>query len=128
MRKIRNPWLGKEGYDCFGCSPDNPIGLKMEFYEDGEDIVCYRKLQTTGVTSKLDISYRKPVYTTETHVTVRARLKEMKRNLAFIHISLYNSLDQLCSEADTVYFTFPQEKARQMGFTECETENEELLF
>ena len=160
MRKIRNPWLGKEGYDCFGCSPDNPIGLKMEFYEDGEDIVCYwkpsehyqgwveslhggiqatlmdecaawvvsRKLQTTGVTSKLDISYRKPIYTTETHVTVKARLKEMKRNLAFIHISLYNSQDQLCSEADTIYFTFPQEKARQMGFTECETENEELLF
>ena len=25
--------------NCFGCSPDNPIGLHMEFYEDGDYIV-----------------------------------------------------------------------------------------
>lgn len=41
MRKIRNPFAQKkdEGYNCFGCSPDNPIGLNMEFYTDGESIV-----------------------------------------------------------------------------------------
>jgi uncharacterized protein (TIGR00369 family) len=38
MKNIRNPFTGLEGYDCFGCSPDNPIGLKMEFKEDGEFI------------------------------------------------------------------------------------------
>ena len=85
MRKIKNPWTGKEGYRCFGCSPDNEVGLKMQFYEDGDDVVCFwkpmeryqgwidtlhggiqstlidetaawvvtRKMQTTGVTSKL---------------------------------------------------------------------------
>ena len=40
MQQIKNPWLGIEGYNCFGCCPDNPIGLKMRFYEDGEDVVC----------------------------------------------------------------------------------------
>lgn len=39
MKKIRNPWAEKEGYDCFGCAPDNPIGLRMDFYEDEGDIV-----------------------------------------------------------------------------------------
>ena len=49
MKKIINPWRrsaegrlqGKnhEGYNCFGCSPDNPIGLHLEFYEDGDYIV-----------------------------------------------------------------------------------------
>ena len=39
MRLIKNPWIGKEGYNCFGCCPTNPIGLQMRFYEDGEDIV-----------------------------------------------------------------------------------------
>lgn len=29
-------WLSKKGYNCFGCSPDNPLGVKMEFYEDCE--------------------------------------------------------------------------------------------
>ena len=27
MKKIINPWRNHEGYNCFGCSPDNPIGL-----------------------------------------------------------------------------------------------------
>ena len=39
MKKIINPWRNQEGYNCFGCSPVNPIGLHMEFYEDGDNIV-----------------------------------------------------------------------------------------
>lgn len=42
MKKIRNPYKGLEeqGYNCFACCPSNPYGLRMEFYEDGDDIVC----------------------------------------------------------------------------------------
>ena len=29
MKKIKNPWIGIEGYNCVGCCPDNEIGLKM---------------------------------------------------------------------------------------------------
>lgn len=39
MTKIHNPWRGAEGYECFGCSPDNPHGLRMEFHEEGDEIV-----------------------------------------------------------------------------------------
>lgn len=39
MRKIINPYSNLEGYNCFGCSPNNPIGLNMEFFEDGEYVV-----------------------------------------------------------------------------------------
>lgn len=38
MKNIRNPFAGIKGFDCFGCCPDNPIGLKMKFKEDGEFI------------------------------------------------------------------------------------------
>lgn len=43
MKKIRNPWIGltDKGYNCFACAPTNPYGLKMEFYEDGDDIVSF---------------------------------------------------------------------------------------
>ena len=41
MRKIRNPWLHKEGYYCFGCCPTNPMGLHMDFYEDGDSVLCF---------------------------------------------------------------------------------------
>ena len=39
LRRILNPWTQKEGYNCFGCCPANPLGLHMEFFEDGDDVV-----------------------------------------------------------------------------------------
>ena len=39
MKKIINPWRHHPEYNCFGCCPENPIGLHMEFYEDGDYIV-----------------------------------------------------------------------------------------
>lgn len=38
-RKIINPFIHLEGYNCFGCAPHNPVGVKMEFTEEGDDIV-----------------------------------------------------------------------------------------
>ena len=43
MKKIINLWLGIDGYFCFGCAPDNEAGVKMEFYEDGDEIVSIWK-------------------------------------------------------------------------------------
>ena len=39
MQRIINPWRNLPAYNCFGCCPDNPFGLHLEFYEDGDDIV-----------------------------------------------------------------------------------------
>ena len=41
MEKIKNPWIPllDEGYNCFACAPTNPKGLKMEFWEDGDELV-----------------------------------------------------------------------------------------
>ena len=159
MKKIVNPYKDLKGYYCFGCSPENPAGLKMEFWEDGDDIVCrwkpdprfqgwlntlhggiqsalldeicawavMRKLQTTGVTSKLEVRYRKPIMTTDAQLTIRAVLREMRRNLALIHVTIEDSGGDLCTEGDATYYTFPAERARQMGFTSCDTEGDELL-
>lgn len=40
MRKIYNPYDKLKDHTCFACSKKNPIGLKLEFYEDGEEIVA----------------------------------------------------------------------------------------
>ena len=39
MKKILNPWRNHTEYNCFGCCPNNPIGLHLEFYEDGDYIL-----------------------------------------------------------------------------------------
>ncbi|MBQ8223741.1 MAG: PaaI family thioesterase [Bacteroides sp.] len=160
MKKIINPWIGIEGYNCFGCAPTNEAGVKMEFYEDGDEIVSIwkprseyqgwlntlhggiqavlldeicawviaRKLQTTGVTSKMETRYRKSVSTLDSYVVLRASIREQKRNIVTVDAKLLNSAGELCTEATCVYFTFPREKAeKEMRFTGCGVEAEEVL-
>lgn len=40
MKKLKNPYQVIPGYYCFGCSSENHHGLQMEFFEEGEYIVC----------------------------------------------------------------------------------------
>ena len=158
MRKIKNPWCKAEGFDCFGCSPDNPLGVHMEFFEDGEDVVSFwkphthyqgwidtlhggiqstmideiaawvvfRRLQTTGVTSSLEVKFRRPIMTTDSEITLRARLRETRRQLAIIDVQLFNSKNELCTEGHVVYYTFPPQKAAEMGFEHCELTGDEI--
>ncbi len=39
MRSIRNPFVDKPGFNCFGCSPKNCDGLRMSFTEEGEEVL-----------------------------------------------------------------------------------------
>ena len=41
MIKIRNPFIDmgtRHDYNCFGCSPFNENGLRMEFWENGDEL------------------------------------------------------------------------------------------
>ena len=159
MKKIINPWKGLKGYYCFGCSPENPMGVRMEFYEDGDEIVTFwkpkpeyqgwldtlhggiqavlldeicawvivRKLQTTGVTSKMETRYRKSILTNDTLLEIRASIQEQKRNIILVKATIYNSAKEICTEAVCTYFTFSKEKSQQeMFFTSCEVEEIEI--
>lgn len=39
MRKLSNPYAKLEGFSCFGCAPDNKNGLRLVFYENGDEII-----------------------------------------------------------------------------------------
>lgn len=158
MKKIKNPWMHKEGYMCFGCCPSNEWGLHLEFYEDGEDIVSFwdpqpqfqgwidtlhggiqallldeicgwvvtRKLQTTGVTSKMETQYLKPIKTTGGRLTLRSRIQKQLRNIAFIEAEIYNEEGTICTKATCTYFCASKEKAfEEIGFMGCHLEEEE---
>lgn len=159
MRKIQNPWTKKDGYNCFGCAPDHPFGLHMEFFEDGDQVVCFwhptenhqgwvntlhggiistlideiaswvvvRKLQTAGVTSRLNVQFLKPVMTTEPQITLRAQITDRKRNFVTIHVTLENATGEICAEADAIYYALSDQRSRDMGFTHCDLEGDEML-
>jgi uncharacterized protein (TIGR00369 family) len=145
MRKIRNPFRGLEGYNCFGCSPDNTSGLQLSFVEDGEELVSvwtpktflqgyqnilhggiqatlmdeiaswvvYVKLDCSGFTSAMNVRHLKPVYVTDTSITLRAIVEELRRNLADIDVRLFDSNQNLCAHALVTYFTFSKEKSKE---------------
>lgn len=41
IRKILNPFLHIPGYSCPGCSPTNEKGLRLQFFEVGDDVVSF---------------------------------------------------------------------------------------
>ena len=159
MQQIKNPWLGLEGYNCFGCCPDNPIGLKMSFYEDGDDVVCIwrpqelyqswkntlhggvqsvlldeicgwvvsHKLRASGVTAKMETRFRKPVVIEQRFIELRARLRELKRNIAIVDGEIRSADGELLVECTCTYFTFEPSKApHEVPYLPTETIGEEL--
>ena len=145
MRKIVNPYANLKGYNCFGCSPENPYGLKMTFEEDGDEVICHwkpegnyqgwhntlhggiqaalmdetaswavsAKLGVDGVTSRMTSRFRKAISTLDHLLTIKARVKELKRNIAFIDVKIFNSNNEVCAESEVQFFTYPPEIARQ---------------
>ena len=134
-----------EGYQCFGCAPQNHNGLQMTFAEEGEFIVSewipkdyfqgyYNvlhggiqatlmdeiaswlvqvKLKTAGVTSTMNVKYKKSVPTNKGAIRLRAKLTGRRRNLADVHVELFGPDDALCAESDFVYYTYPREVAKK---------------
>jgi uncharacterized protein (TIGR00369 family) len=144
VRKIINPYVNNEGYNCFGCSPDNKLGLQLEFTEEGDYLVSHWipknhyagyqsmlhggiqatlmdeigswivqvKLNTAGVTAKLEVRYIKSISVKEKVLKLKARIVKHVRNLAYVETELRNEKDEVCSTANLVFFLFPKEKAK----------------
>lgn len=143
MKKITNPWRGMEGYHCFGCDPNSPQGLRMTFYEHGDEVlslwrprpefqgwidtlhggiqatladeisswVIFRRFQTSGVTSRMEVRYLHPIRTTDPHILLRAEMKRQRRNFIDVAVQIYDAAGQLCTEVLCIYCIFPPEKA-----------------
>lgn len=145
MRKIQNPYAksGRVEYQCFGCSPNNPIGLQLEFWDEGEEVVAkwmprkslegfmdvlhggiqatlldeiaswavQTKCKTVGVTSSMEIFYRRPVLISSGEITLRAKIREAGSRIAIVETQLISNDGKLCASAVVKYFLFSAEKA-----------------
>lgn len=143
--EILNPYRTLPGYNCFGCSPDNPFGLKLHFHKEGDEVTCewnpeqqfqgwmnvlhggiqatlmdeiaswfvFVQMNTAGVTSKMEVKLMKPAKMDRGPFRMRARLHEMRRNIAVIHVDLFDGHGVKVAESLMHYFTWPEEIARQ---------------
>ena len=144
MRKILNPFTKDANYNCFGCSPTNKNGLKLEFYEDGDYVISSWKpveylqgynnvlhggIQTTlldeiaswtvnvkaktaGVTSNINIRFKKTVFINKGAIKLKCRIIEIKRNIAILEAELFDSEGVLCAKAEIQYYLFKLEIAK----------------
>jgi len=91
-------------------------GIQATLLDEISSWVVMVKLKTNGVTAKLDIRYKKAVSVEKGPVSIRARLLEMKRNIAVIEAELFDAEGNLCACSKSEFFTYPQEKARKELF------------
>lgn len=160
LKRIISPWseYGPDYYKCFACSPYNEGGLHLQFFEDGDDVVCNwqpsrqfeswshvlhggiqatimdeaggwvisRKLQTCGVTIRMNTKYRKTVPIQDGKpIEVRCRVTEIKRSFAVLTAEI--KVDgEVCTESEMTYYCQPKEKAiSDYRFNGCKVEGEE---
>ena len=86
-------------------------------------VVC-RKLQTNGVTSKMNMEYLKPVSSHLDEITVRAKISKMMRNVAFIEAELMDADNTVLTRAELIYFCTPKFKLDENNFHEFKLEGE----
>jgi len=87
-------------------------GIQATLMDEIASWVVLKKMKTSGVTAKLDVRYKHAVVA-EGVLTIKAKLRETKRNLATIDIELFDKDGKLCASAEAVYFTFPRKVAQE---------------
>lgn len=101
-------------------------GIQATLADEISSWVVFRKFQTSGVTSRMEVRYLKPIHTSEDHITLQATVVRQRRNIVDIEVKIFNSQGQLCTEALCIYFLFPKEKAHEeFHFCDCGVEEEE---
>lgn len=101
-------------------------GIQATLADEISSWVVFRKFQTSGVTSRMEVRYLKPIHTSEDHITLQATVVRQRRNIVDIEVKIFNSQDQLCTEALCIYYLFPKEKAHEeFHFCDCGVEEKE---
>ena len=91
--------------------------------------VIFHKLQTAGVTAKMETRYHKPVSTLQKYIKLRGYLKEMRRNIAIVVGEIWSEDGELLCECTCTYFTFPKDKAKdEMRFRDSTVEDEDITW
>jgi uncharacterized protein (TIGR00369 family) len=78
--------------------------------------VVFYQLQTSGVTAKMEMRYRKPVSTLWPYIRLNAKLVEQRRNIAIVHGEILSPEGVCCAECTCTYFIYTGEKAIEMGY------------
>lgn len=107
---VISKWIPKKEYTGF----HNVLhgGIQAVLMDEVAAWCVQIKHKTSGVTSKLETRYKKPIYINGGELTIKSHISSVKRNIVNVVVELFDNNAQLCSESNVQYFTFPQEVAK----------------
>lgn len=88
-------------------------GIQATLMDEIGSWIVQIKLKTAGFTAALSVKYKKPIYTTDKEILIRAKVIKFEKRLAIIHTEILNQKGEVCSKAEIKYFTYPEEIARE---------------
>ena len=88
-------------------------GIQSTLMDEIASWFVFTKLETGGVTSSLEVRYKKAVAVDKGKIKLVATQKSLMRNLVEISVELFDAEDNLCSVGNVKYFLFDKEKARK---------------
>ncbi len=86
------------------------------------------KMNTTGVTAKMETRYKHSIMTTDRYVVLRAKVIDVRRNIATIEASISDSMGTVCAQATCTYFTFSKEKSTELEMHDLEIDDEDITL
>lgn len=88
-------------------------GIQATLIDEIASWAIFSRMNTAGVTTALQVKYRRPVRTDGGNIRLRARVTETGRRLVKAYVELFNEKGELAAEADVVYLVYPEEIARK---------------
>ncbi len=91
-------------------------GIQASLLDEICGWVVFYQLQTSGVTAKMEMRYRKQVMTTWPYIILEAELLEKRHNIAIVKGRILNPDGEVCADCTCTYFIFEGKKAVEMGY------------
>ena len=108
---VRSEWTAHS--DFMGYNNILHGGIQASLMDEIAGWTIFVKANTGGVTSRLEVKYKKPVTLDNKPIVLKAYLVEINKRIARLKVELYNSGGELCSVAEADYFVLSPEMARE---------------
>jgi len=91
-------------------------GIQATLLDELASWVVQTRCKTVGVTSSIEVIYRRPVLISDGEITLCGRIKEAGTRMAIVETELLGNDGKLCASAVVKYFLFNAEKAASEYF------------
>jgi len=87
-------------------------GIQATLLDEVASWAVYAVAGTGGVTSRINVQYKKPVLIDKGEISLTAEIIEHKKRIMSMQTRLYDGKGTLCTEGVVDYYVYPEEVAR----------------